>query len=546
MRHLRRLGHCLAAGAIVGAAVAALQLLLWPEIHLSAAKSMLAMLAWASWGGLWVGLVFFGVVELIGVATPYLGAARGLSLGLWRWLMSATGIVVTALALWNRFLTRELLPPESWHNLGVAASVAALFAIVMTVLAARRSRRRRPWLATLLAPAILVGVLWGIWIVTPAPSAANPTGELAHVQVARRLLFVSWEGTDLPWLLPAIERGDMPFLRMCRDGGAWGQVRTVHPYSRHAALATLVTGCAPSVHAVLGRRAYRVPWLTDETLSLVLDGPWREGQQLPWKAWERTAGPAPKRAALWSILELAGDRVGVAGWPRYASATWVVPPPLASDLKAAGTLDADLAAALRPALAQAPARADETRIAFARAALLFSASLAHQKQQPVEALLLNTRLAAEIRPLWTSDTPGDAGEDVLRQAAHMLDEQLRSLWLELGAEETLLVVASPFGMAPAAAWRRLLPFGPAEERAAVSPADATDGFVLLYGPGVNHGTRLRGGRLADVAASVLYLLGLPVARDMAGRVLLDAVTEERAAATPLRLVPSYPATPSRH
>ena len=46
--------------------------------------------------------------------------------------------------------------------------------------------------------------------------------------------------------------------------------------------------------------------------------------------------------------------------------------------------------------------------------------------------------------------------------------------------------------------------------------------------------RLRDGRLADVTATVLYLLELPVARDMAGRVLLDAVSEERASAVPLR------------
>jgi hypothetical protein len=284
-----------------------------------------------------------------------------------------------------------------------------------------------------------------------------------------------------------------------------------------------------------------VPWLTDEALSFVLDGPWREGQQLPWKAWERTAGPAPGRAPLWTILTRAGDRVGAAGWPRYASATWTVPATGASELTSVAPVDADLAAALQAAGSQAQAHAAEARIAFARDALLFDTTLKHQKQQPAEALFFNTRLAAEIRPMWTFETPGGAGDDVARNAAHTLDEQLRALWLEFGAEETLLVVASPFGMAPPAAWRRLLPIGPAEERAAVSPADAADGFVLFYGPGVNHGTRVHGGRLPDVAATALYLLGLPVARDMAGRVLLDAVTEERAAATPLRLVPSYPA-----
>jgi len=38
---------------------------------------------------------------------------------------------------------------------------------------------------------------------------------------------------------------------------------------------------------------------------------------------------------------------------------------------------------------------------------------------------------------------------------------------------------------------------------------------------------------------MLYLLELPVARDMSGRVLLEAVSDERAASVPLRLIPSY-------
>jgi hypothetical protein len=56
---------------------------------------------------------------------------------------------------------------------------------------------------------------------------------------------------------------------------------------------------------------------------------------------------------------------------------------------------------------------------------------------------------------------------------------------------------------------------------------------------VKEGIRLRGARLGDVTATLLYLLELPVARDMSGRVLLDAVSDERASSVPLRLIPSY-------
>ncbi|MGV8040634.1 MAG: hypothetical protein AB2L07_11305 [Thermoanaerobaculaceae bacterium] len=41
--------------------------------------------------------------------------------------------------------------------------------------------------------------------------------------------------------------------------------------------------------------------------------------------------------------------------------------------------------------------------------------------------------------------------------------------------------------------------------------------------------------------TILYLLELPVARDMAGGVILEAVSEDHAARVPLRRVASYPA-----
>jgi hypothetical protein len=74
----------------------------------------------------------------------------------------------------------------------------------------------------------------------------------------------------------------------------------------------------------------------------------------------------------------------------------------------------------------------------------------------------------------------------------------------------------------------------------VTASDSPDGFALFAGPGVAAGTRLRSARLADVTATTLYLLGLPVARDMAGRVLLEGVDDELETSRPLRLVPSYP------
>jgi hypothetical protein len=312
----------------------------------------------------------------------------------------------------------------------------------------------------------------------------------------------------------------------------------VVPYTRSATIATLLTGCAPAVHGVLGRNSYRVPWLTDGPVTLLLAGPWPGGHQLPWRAWERAAGLAPQRGTLWQILLATFRRVGLAGWPPYAHGTWTVTRPPASEVPPFSALDRDLQAALEPALRAQPGLADDARLSFAATAALGGAAARSATDRPVDALGIDYDLAAHLRPLWTGEDPGDPGEEVLHQTARFLDAQLRALWLQMG-EDALLVVVSPYGLAPPSPWQRLVHLGGTPRRWRVSPTDSPDGFVLFSGPGVRAG-HLQRGRLADVVATVLYLLELPVARDMAGRVLLEAVSESRASAVPLRMIPSYP------
>jgi hypothetical protein len=539
MRHLRRLGHSVAAGAVAGAALAPLQLLLWPEVVLPPLKIALAFAAWTSWGALWIGGALFALTEVAGVFMPYLGASRGVSIGLWRWLMTVVAFLGAVAAWWNREETRDLLLKDNRHALAWAGSVATLFWISFLVQAIRRRPRHHALARAAVSAGVLVGWLWGIWAVAPRLTSEAATVEPPRFAPAHRLLFVSWEGADLPWLLPAMERGDMPFLHACWDGGAWGQLRTVHPYTRSATLATLVTGCAPAVHGILGRSSYRIPWLTPGPVTLLLVGPWPAPHQLPWWGWRRTPELAPQRATLWQILMATGRKVGLVGWPSYAHGTWTVPRPSTAQAVRAAALDSDLKASLEPALRADSRLAADTRGSFGLAAAIGAAAQRRAGAHPVDALAVDFELAAHLRPRWTAEEPGSP-EDVLHLAAHLLDEQLRTLWLLMG-EDTLLVVVSPYGLAPPSPWQRLIHLGTPLRRWHVTPTDSPDGFVFFYGPGVRPGARLRGGRLADVTSTVLYLLELPVARDMAGRVMLEAVTDERAATVPLRLVPSYPA-----
>lgn len=57
----------------------------------------------------------------------------------------------------------------------------------------------------------------------------------------------------------------------------------------------------------------------------------------------------------------------------------------------------------------------------------------------------------------------------------------------------------------------------------LSSSHRMDGILFLRGSGLRKGVSITNGRIMDIAPTVLYLLGLPVAEDMDGAVLSDAI-----------------------
>jgi hypothetical protein len=152
-----------------------------------------------------------------------------------------------------------------------------------------------------------------------------------------------------------------------------------------------------------------------------------------------------------------------------------------------------------------------------------------------QVLLLNVDLPLRLRPLWTGDDPGG----VLPLAAQLLDGQLVELWRLFGGDNAYLLLASPYGMAPPTPADQLLASLGLGSRWRVSPRHCPDGFFFLLGPGVAAASRVRAARAQDLLPTLMYLLELPVARRLSGKVLLPAVDENFAGTVPLRLIPAY-------
>jgi predicted AlkP superfamily phosphohydrolase/phosphomutase len=127
---------------------------------------------------------------------------------------------------------------------------------------------------------------------------------------------------------------------------------------------------------------------------------------------------------------------------------------------------------------------------------------------------------------------------VLERYLALLGERVAALSDTLRGDDVLLLV-SGHGMRPVPPWRRVLGAISEADPPSGEHAGGSSGFLLAVGAGVRAGARLQEASVLDVAPTLLYLMGLPVARDMEGRALTELLRPEVALAQPVSFIPSY-------
>ena len=117
----------------------------------------------------------------------------------------------------------------------------------------------------------------------------------------------------------------------------------------------------------------------------------------------------------------------------------------------------------------------------------------------------------------------------------LVDGQIGEL---LGAVDgrALVAVVSPFGLAPPGSFERMKRLFGGGESWHTTAEGSPDGLFILLGDGVNSGSRVQPVNPPDVAPTLCYLLGLPVAQYMEGSVVVNAVEPSFLSEHPLRVV----------
>lgn len=395
-----------------------------------------------------------------------------------------------------------------------------------------------------------------------------PVHRAAVVESGQRpvLFVVGFDSATLDALLPLAGQGRLPFLATVLQQGAYGRLESLLPAWREGVWITLGTGKHPFKHGVTGGKVYDARWVTPR-------GPLEELRLLPigirFRDWgtlgeePRTPSGFPRQAStLWEILPRLGMSAGSVGWPASwppsRETVFTLPEQFFSsggegmeawpeDLRERARIFRPRPSELDPALKARLGPNPPANLVNALSADVWRESLAlslfdqHPGTGALFVVLPGLREASRqtfggFQALQFEGEQSPAAREAAERLASyyaLLDSFLGELWLRVEGPRVLAVV-SPYGTESRRDPLRL-------ESTAIegSFGGGPDGMLLLYGEGIQPGALLTGARLVDVAPTLLYALGFPVAQDLDGQVIRAAFDKRFLASHPLTILPSY-------
>jgi len=493
------------------------------------------------------GTAYYGALFALPALAAHLLLARLLRVPVSRLLPWTVTLVVAAGALgdWvHASVWTYFLPPGINVQLIKTALWLTLGAVLLFYTALLHAIQRRPWgwRSRLLVVAVALGSVYAMFdrrTSFRAPQALPARWVAVEPAEAPRLVVLSMPGATLDALLPLAEQGKLPSFGALLDAGVAARLTGFAPARPAALEASWATGKYPWRHGISGDHLYEARALgAGRSLRLlplrVGFASWglAGGRTLPLSPAQRTALP------VWEIVARAGRAVEVAGFhPALGASTLEPAAEAGAALRAEQALAASGWAALAAGLGEDRRRLESLRLRLAGERPPDAAFVALAGLEPASLATFGGFARAEIEG-------SRAGE--MRRAADALITYLSGLDAEIGAlweampEPRLLVVSSPYGVAAPGGLARLLgDLGGGQQHLRGTLAGPPDGILLARGVGLRQGAHLPDVRGIDLAPTLLYAAGLPIARDLDGRVVAEAFEPALLGRQAFSFVPSF-------
>ncbi|OGD11348.1 MAG: hypothetical protein A2Y86_05055 [Candidatus Aminicenantes bacterium RBG_13_62_12] len=412
-----------------------------------------------------------------------------------------------------------------------------LMGIAVTVLFYRL--RKKPvffWAYALLFAAGMAVVVWQRPpLIQQRP--ASKTSVLEAPRITNRLTLLGLEGLSFDFIIPLLSQDKLPNFSHLVENGSWGRLAGFTPNESEVLGASLDTGKLPYKHRRLSAFAYRLrnhPQRMDVVPRFIFFHQLsRLGLLKP-----ASAEAHARSTDLWQIFSDCGLTVLRRDRPIPAENV-----PAGQKAETAFTLQfADLRFETSPLFT--PAR----QSFFQDTRFEEEANQERQRMQPrVFSLMLSGLNTVEkyfyqysFPDLYSGVDAGDAAKfgSVIEKYYQFYDRILGRYLASLKEDETLIVY-SPHGIEPLPYWKRLLGWVSGRPGVSADHEQAPDGAIFFYGKNIVRARNIEGWRVIDLAPTLLYLLGLPVGRDMDGIVRSQVFVKEFTAENPIFYISSY-------
>ena len=535
-----------AAGAIFGLYMAHLLYFLNPQVDITPLRLLTVTLLY----GVICGLLFGSILWLLRVARVRL---FGDPAAVASYRAHGFGFVVLAAFIsagiyWIHLdRLRIYLPIGAVRILSKSTTVITVTAfLLLAIWIMERTADRRTSRLLFTAGVILI-VVSSFFLYQRRESYRTEKREVVVANVGtvagkRPVTVVAIRNLPYDWIVTMRGEGLLPFFEQATDDSYFTRLEPFPTTSPKALWASLATGKLPNRHGVTGRFSYRTPLNRADPHERFLLLPFGVGFQ----AWglippvQRISAqlPAGDALPLWSLFERLQLRAQVINWPSSPAggATRVVTD---RALRAGATSSHKEVAAVAQRF-NVTAR-DRTVILKALGDDLTAVSESGDgKAYDLRVIALEGFSDAQrVLDIVTNELPPRASVkgEALRAYAQQIDRMLAAVARE--NPEDLVIVVSPSGIEP--------PALPASVYTMVSlavkneDAGADDGFLLIRGAGVVHRPNPEAVSVADVVPTVLFAAGLPVGRDMDGRIRTDAFSDDFLRHSTLSAIQTYEA-----
>ena len=357
----------------------------------------------------------------------------------------------------------------------------------------------------------------------------------------RPVIVVAIRNLPYDWIVTLGGEGSLPFFEQARTRAYLTRLEPFPVSSSQSLWASMATGKLPFRHGVTGEFSYssvlnrfdrREPFIV-----LPSGVGFRSWALIPPVQRISAQLPSGDSLPLWALFGRVGLSAAVIRWPNET--IQFTPPALAGEAQRSARTPA-------PSVVQRFSGAGNATQRIIRGlgedmstlAVLRAASRSGEYAVNIAALrgLEDAQRAIHIfsNELAPRSTP--KGE-LVRAYLEQLDSLLGAIARDF--PDHLLIVTSPSG--PVAPRLPATPFAVVRDFVIADDPGADDGFLLMIGPGVTHREHLTAAQSVDLVPTCLYAAGLPVGRDMDGRVLSEAFDDAVLRTNALTLVQTYEA-----